>query len=180
MLTEEILVAGMTDMVGTGDPTILRYLGAVGELLAFPASRRTSFGAAGPLDVTDLCTTDLTGFFRTMHARRMLAAGKATGDRSGAIYFVKSCGQIADCSVRRVTADKTSQPTTGHYLCRVHTVIPLGQWAIDNRHKVASIRGYTDDLEDRLSDNVHGSATTHDHPHGTVGIGLVSAYDGRS
>jgi hypothetical protein len=180
MLTEEVLAAVVGRVIGTGDPIDWKRLLGLGELLAFPASCRASFGAAGPFHVANLCTADLTGFCRTSHASRMFAVGKRAGDDNGAVYLVKPCGHIAGNSVRRAKAG-TSQPTKVRYLYYVHTVIAPREVAIDSRHKVANIQGDMDDLEDRLSDNVHGNATQHGRLHDTRDrYGMFSVRDARS
>ena len=91
----------------------------------------------------------------------MTVAGQYTSSSRVDIWLV-----IAS---ERRKPDETSEPTRGHYLCYGHMVVLLGRLAIDNPHRIASIQGDTDDLEDRLSDNVRGNATKHDHPHGTGG-----------
>jgi len=96
MLAEEVFVAGVTNMIGTGDPANWPQQGIPGEVLAFPAPRRAPFGAAGPPDVTNFCAACLAGFSRTGHSGRVLAVGKSTGHDNGAKYFIKPCGHMAE------------------------------------------------------------------------------------
>jgi len=76
--------------------------------------------------------------------------------------------------------DETNQLTRGRYLGCGHTAAPLEQSAIHSPHKIASIRGDTDDLEDSPFDNVHGNATRRDHPHDTGDIySMLSVHSSR-
>lgn len=68
MLTEEVLAAGMKTVFDTRDQTGLGWLRLLRKMLAFPASRRAPFRAAGPFDIANLGATDLTGVCRTVHA----------------------------------------------------------------------------------------------------------------
>lgn len=89
MLTEEILAASMKGVIGSIAKGRRR---GFRELLAFPASCKAPFGAAGPLDVANLGTADFTRLCGTSHASRVLAAAKRTGDDGGAIYLIQPCG----------------------------------------------------------------------------------------